>query len=49
VYDVLIDASKHWYGVKMTFKIFQELERLQREIRPQVYLIPEPQAAEVLV
>lgn len=46
VYAVLIDASKTWHGVKMTVEIFQELARLEKEVRPQAQIkIPSLQGA----
>lgn len=34
IYAVLIDASKNWYGVKMTVEAMEELRNLWAEVRP---------------
>lgn len=42
VYAVLIDASAHWHGLKMTPKIIEELAGLRALCRKQKILMPEP-------
>ena len=42
VYAVLIDASSHWHGLKMTPKIIEELSQLRALCRKQKIPTPEP-------
>jgi transposase-like protein len=42
VYAVLIDASSHWHGLKMTPKIIEELSQLRALCRKQKTPTPEP-------
>lgn len=42
VYAVLIDASSHWQGLRMTDKIIEELNKLRTLVQKQKTLAPEP-------
>jgi transposase-like protein len=42
VYAVLIDASYHWHGLRMTPKIIEELAGLRALVQKHKSLAPEP-------
>lgn len=42
IYAVLIDASKNWYGVKMTVEAMEELRILWQQVRPKINVTTEP-------
>ena len=48
VYAVLIDASSHWQGLRMTPKIIEELNKLRALVQKQKPVIPLPAQTEAL-